>query len=76
LCAFVRWGPDPRLYATMAWLALMMELWGTWLGNWAWAPVVPWIGATAWNPPLLVGSFYALGDVLVGLSVRRTLGQD
>jgi hypothetical protein len=76
LVAFVRWGPDPSLYATMTWIALLMELWGTWLGNWAWSPVVPLLGATAWNPPLLVGSFYALGDVLVGLSVRRTLGQD
>ena len=76
LLLFIRWGPDPRLYATMTWLALLMELWGTWLGNWAWADDVRWIGATSWNPPLLVGSFYALGDVLVGLNVRGRFGQD
>ncbi|MEE3029753.1 MAG: hypothetical protein VX331_00890, partial [Candidatus Thermoplasmatota archaeon] len=34
---FVRWGPAPMLYAVMGWLALGMELWGTWLGTWEWA---------------------------------------
>jgi len=72
LLAFMRWGPEPRLYAAMVWLALAMELWGTHLGNWAWAADVPWTpGLTAWNPPLLCGAIYALGDLLVGLAVRR-----
>ena len=39
---FVQWGPEPRLYASMVWLALFMELWGTYLGNWTWASSVPW----------------------------------
>jgi len=68
---FVRWGPAPMLYAVMGWLALGMELWGTWLGTWEWASNVPWTGLTAWNPPLLCGAFYALGDVLVNLSTER-----
>ena len=59
---FVQWGPEPRLYASMVWLALFMELWGTSLGNWTWAANVPWTGLTAWNPPLLVGAFYCFGD--------------
>ena len=72
---FVQWGPEPRLYAAMVWLALFMELWGTHLGNWAWAANVPWTGLTAWNPPLLVGAFYCFGDLLVNLSVAKFEGQ-
>ena len=66
---FTKWGPQPRLYVVMAWAALAMELWGTYLGNWMWASEVPWTGLTAWNPPLLVGAFYCFGDLLVNLCV-------
>ena len=72
---FTKWGPQPALYATMAWAALLMELWGTYLANWTWASEVPWTGLTAWNPPLLVGAFYCLGDLLVNLSVERFEGK-
>ena len=72
---FMKWGPQPALYATMAWAALLMELWGTYLANWTWANEVPWTGLTAWNPPLLVGAFYCLGDLLVNLSVERFEGK-
>ena len=72
---FTKWGPQPALYATMAWAALLMELWGTHLANWTWANEVPWTGLTAWNPPLLVGAFYCLGDLLVNLSVERFEGK-
>ena len=41
------------------------------LGNWTWANEVPWTGLTAWNPPLLVGAFYCLGDLLVNMTVVR-----
>ncbi len=72
---FTKWGPQPALYATMAWAALLMELWGTYLANWTWANEVPWTGLTVWNPPLLVGAFYCLGDLLVNLSVERFEGK-
>lgn len=72
---FTKWGPQPRLYAAMAWAALAMELWGTFLGNWTWASDVPWTGLTAWNPPLLVGAFYCFGDVLVNLCVAKFEGE-
>ncbi|MFL2978668.1 MAG: hypothetical protein DBX05_06640 [Candidatus Poseidoniales archaeon] len=71
---FVRLGPAPMLYAVMAWLALAMELWGTGLGTWTWAPQVPWTPLTAWNPPLLCGAFYGLGDLLVNLTTRQIDG--
>ena len=73
--AFTKWGPQPALYATMAWAALLMELWGTYLTNWTWANDVPWTGLTVWNPPLLVGAFYCLGDLLVNISVARFEGE-
>ena len=41
---FTKFGPQPRLYASMAWAALAMELVGTQLGNWTWANEVPWTG--------------------------------
>lgn len=66
---FLRWGPEPRLYVAMVWLALGMEVLGTGLGNWAWESEVPWTGLTAWNPPVLVGAVYCLGSVLVNLTV-------
>ena len=72
---FTMYGPEPRLYASMVWLALFMDLWGTYLENWEWAANVPWTGLTAWNPPLLVGAFYCFGDLLVNLSVAKFEGQ-
>ena len=45
--AFTKFGPQPRLYAAMAWVALGMEIVGTQLGNWTWANEVPWTGLTA-----------------------------
>ena len=72
---FTMYGPEPRLYASMVWLALFMELWGTYLENWEWAANVPWTGLTTWNPPLLVGAFYCFGDLLVNLSVAKFEGQ-
>ena len=46
-------------------LSLAMELWGTWLGNWAWRREVPWLGLVTDNPPLAAGAFYAALDLLV-----------
>ena len=33
-------GTAKKLYATMFLLALAMEIYGTWLGNWTWSPHV------------------------------------
>jgi hypothetical protein len=38
-----------KLYAVMFVLSLTMEIYGTWIGNWAWRVDVPWIGLTTTN---------------------------
>jgi hypothetical protein len=68
--------PSRRLYATMFVLALAMELYGTWMGNWTWAPQVPWLGLTADNPPLAAGAFYCVLDLLVMSLVRKKMVSD
>jgi hypothetical protein len=54
-----------RLYASTFLLALALELYGTWLGNWAWHPRVPVLGLVTTNPPGLASAFYAALDGLV-----------
>ena len=70
-------GRARRLYAVMFLLAWLMELWGTWLGNWTWRGSVPWLGWPMQNPPLAAGAFYCLLDALVMTTahlVRRRPG--
>ncbi len=62
------------LYATMFVAALVMELYGTALGNWAWRPVAPWVQLTSANPPFSAGAFYCMLDLLV-LGAMRMLGK-
>jgi len=72
----MRYGPAPRLYATMFVLSLLMELWGTALGNWVWRAEVPYLGWTTLNPPFAAGAFYCVLDWLVGLARRRPVAAD
>ena len=53
------------LYATMFVLALIMELYGTAMGNWVWASTAPWVNLSAANPPFSAGAFYCALDLLV-----------
>lgn len=54
-----------RLYAASFALSLVLELYGTWLGVWRWAPVVPGLPLVTTNPPGTVGAFYCALDALV-----------
>jgi len=59
-----------KLYAVMFVIALAMEIYGTWMGNWIWAAEVPWLGLTTVNPPLAAGAFYCVLDLLVMATMR------
>jgi hypothetical protein len=59
-----------RLYAVMFVASLMLELYGTWIGNWVWHPDVPHLALNSANPPLAAGAFYCALDVLVVLTAR------
>lgn len=67
--------PSRRLYSTMFVLSLAMEIYGTWLGNWNWAAVVPWVGLTSFNPPLAAGAFYCVLDLIVVSIAARSARQ-
>jgi hypothetical protein len=55
-------------------LSLAMEIYGVWLGNWAWASEAPWLGFTTLNPPLAAGAFYCMLDMLVVATVAKITG--
>lgn len=73
LACLVR-GKARSLYATMFVLSLLLELYGTWLGNWAWRPLVPWLTLSNTNPPACSGAFYCVLDLLVLASMRMLIG--
>lgn len=54
-----------RLYASTFMLALALELYGTWLGNWTWAREVPVLSLVTTNPPAIASAFYAVLDAIV-----------
>jgi hypothetical protein len=62
------------LYSTMFVLALLMELYGTALGNWRWQEVAPGVGLTQFNPPFSAGAFYCLLDLLVLAALQALPG--
>ncbi len=59
-----------RLYAVMFVASLMLEVYGTWIGNWVWHRDVPYLGLSSANPPVAAGAFYCALDVLVVLTAR------
>lgn len=60
-----------RLYATMFLISMVLEYYGTWIGNWVWMPEVPHMGLTTMNPPIAAGAFYCVLDLLVVAVTRR-----
>jgi hypothetical protein len=62
---FMLFGRAKQLYATMFLLSLLLEIYGTWLGNWTWHVSVPSTQLTTPNPPICAGAFYCTLDCLV-----------
>lgn len=54
-----------NLFASTFLLSLLLELYGTWLGNWSWARYVPATALVTTNPPGAAGTFYCALDALV-----------
>lgn len=63
--SFMLFGRAKQLYATMFLLSLLLEIYGTLLGNWTWHVAVPWTPLTTPNPPICAGAFYCTLDCLV-----------
>jgi hypothetical protein len=57
-----------QLYASTFMVSLVLELYGTWLGNWTWAREVPLIALVTTNPPGIASAFYAVLDALVAVT--------
>ena len=66
-------GPSRSLYAVMFVLALALELYGTAIHAWGWAPRVPFAHISAANPPFAAGAFYCALDLAVLGLLRRYL---
>jgi len=80
LLGFVTWaifirfivrGRHPLLYAVSFAMTTALELYGTGLGIWRWAPVLPGLMLPAGNPPTGIGAGYAAMDALT----RRIVGR-
>lgn len=68
---FIVRGRYPLLYAVSFAMTTALELYGTGLGIWHWAPVLPGLMLPAGNPPTGIGAGYAAMDALT----RRIVGR-
>ena len=66
---FILRGRAPLLYAVSFVLTMGLELYGTSLAVWTWAPLLPGVWLPAGNPPTGVGAGYCAMDALT----RRTV---
>ncbi|MSQ37794.1 MAG: hypothetical protein EXR61_05725 [Chloroflexi bacterium] len=69
-------GRHPLLYAVSFLLTTALELYGTSLGVWAWAPVLPGLMLPAGNPPAGIDAGYCAMDGLTRRIVPRLTHAD
>ncbi|HWE60263.1 MAG TPA: hypothetical protein VHB98_00985 [Chloroflexota bacterium] len=74
LLIFLRLGRDPLLFAVTFSLTMALEFYGTAMGTWHWAPVLPGTGLSAGNPPSAIGAGYCVLDA-VALCMSAQIGQ-
>ncbi|HEX4744497.1 MAG TPA: hypothetical protein VFW12_07490 [Candidatus Limnocylindria bacterium] len=67
---FLARGRYPLLYSVSFVMTMALEVYGTRLGIWTWAPLLPGLWLPAGNPPTGIGAGYAAMDALS----RRILG--
>jgi len=72
LCVYLILGRAPQVYAGVFLVVAWLELYGTAIGTWEWAPVVPGTEISNGNPPSGVASGYVWFDI-VALAVAPRL---
>ncbi|MBM2811055.1 MAG: hypothetical protein HW416_1814, partial [Chloroflexi bacterium] len=60
--AFLFRGQRPLFYAVSFTVTMALEFYGTSFGIWAWAPMLPYVGLSAGNPPAGIGAGYCAMD--------------
>jgi hypothetical protein len=64
LAAFLVKGRSPQIYAGVFLVVAWLELYGTAIGTWEWAAVIPGTGVSQGNPPSGVASGYVWFDIV------------
>ncbi|HSO01903.1 MAG TPA: hypothetical protein VLS46_05210, partial [Gaiellaceae bacterium] len=72
LAVYLVRGRAPAVYAGVFLVVAWLELYGTAIGTWEWAPVIPGTGVPQGNPPSGVASGYVWFDI-VALALAPTL---
>lgn len=72
LAVYLVRGRAPAVYAGVFLVVAWLELYGTAIGTWEWAPIIPGTGVPQGNPPSGVASGYVWFDI-VALALAPTL---
>ena len=62
------------LYAVSFTMTMALEFYGTSLGVWTWAPILPWLRLSAANPPACIGAGYCILDAITRWLAPRAHG--
>lgn len=67
-------GPTPAVYGGVFLAVAWLELYGTAIGTWRWAPAVPGLGIPGGNPPSGAASGYVLFDIVAMALAPQIVG--